>query len=105
MPSSRRVGTMPPPSSLTRPELFTTLERALDQGRIAEAAATAEEIGTPRDDDETVRGALARARIAVARGEATEAGRILDLVRAKAEGTKHERAWGLGRARAALRRG
>ncbi len=100
-----QAGTAPPPSSLTRPELFGSLERSLDHGRIGEAAACVEELGEARDAAESVRIAIARGRIALGRGEAAEAARVLDVAEREAERSPYSRAWGVSRARASLRLG
>ncbi len=101
---SSPVGTIPPPSSLSRPELLASIERALDQGRIGEAAQALDELGAARDKDETVRVAIARARVLLGRGEAEGAARLLETSRPAAP-SPLARAWGVTRARAALRMG
>ncbi len=102
---SSPTGTIPPPSSLTRPELLASIERALDHGRIGDAANALEGVGTPRDTAESTRVGIARARVLLGRGEAPEAARVLETIRKAAEGTVYERPWGIARARAALRMG
>jgi serine/threonine-protein kinase PknK len=101
---SSSAGTIPPSSSLSRPELLATIERALDQGRIGEAAQALDELGGARDKSETGRVAIARARVLLGRGEAPEAARLLETSR-PAAGSPLLRAWGVARARAALRMG
>jgi transcriptional regulator with GAF, ATPase, and Fis domain len=146
-PSSH--ASLPPPMS--RDETFVWIERALDLGRFAEAAAALVDIeptvinsvdapltattlqtavgrradSTPalpstmvgrRADStpalpsttvapEAVRIAILRARIALGRGDASEALVVLDATASAAKKSAFKRAWQVQRARAALRTG
>jgi DNA-binding NtrC family response regulator len=93
-----------PPSSMGRDDLFAALDRSLDTGRFDEASAFVTELGAAKDDDERVRIAMARARVAIGRGDAKEALAQLASVEKLARGDA-ERAWLATKARACLRAG
>jgi serine/threonine-protein kinase PknK len=94
-----------PPSSMDRPEAMAAIDLALERGRFDEALLVIDAIGTPRDAEERVRVAAARARIVLARGETMAAAKLLDAVASEARGAKFERAWKAVRARTFLRSG
>ncbi len=102
---ARSVTPSAPPSQAGRAQAFDEVERALDMGRFDEAARGLSGIGSPRGNADQVRLAMARARIAIGRGDATAALTELAAVeRAALEGPLR-RAWQALRARACLRAG
>ena len=94
-----------PPSSMGRAEAFGAVERALDMGRFDEAAQQIDELGTSQTDAELLRIGIARARVALGRGDAKDAKALLADVERLAAGGDLLRNWQLVRARACLRAG
>jgi serine/threonine-protein kinase PknK len=94
-----------PPSQAGRAHALDEVDRALDMGRFDEASRDLATLGAPRNDAEGVRLAMARARIAIGRGDATGAVSELGAVEQAARGGTAARAWTTLRARAALRAG
>ncbi len=108
-----------PPPIVDRPKVLEAAERALDMGRFDDAerelAALADEGDRASTDasrgdargpaDEFVRVGLARARIAVGRGETQRAFSELDAIEGAALRGEHRRAWFALKARACLRAG
>lgn len=94
-----------PPSSRSRDESLSELRRALDTGRFDLAAETLDTLNDPKDDGEVVDFAVARAKIFLARGDAANAGKILDGVETTARKGNHLRAWLTARARTHVRAG
>jgi serine/threonine-protein kinase PknK len=93
-----------PPSS-GRAQWLEEAERALDLGRFDDAVSALGSLGSPRDDAERVRVGLARARVAIGRGDPATALTELANIEGKALSGSHPRAWRLLRARACLRAG
>jgi serine/threonine-protein kinase PknK len=85
--------------------MFEDVERALDMGRLDDGARDLERIGPPRGDAERVRIGMARARVAVGRGDTTRALAELAAVEEPALRGPARRAWQALRARALLRAG
>jgi serine/threonine-protein kinase PknK len=100
---AERHGTIPPPS-LNRRDTLASVERSLDTGRFDEANHLLDTLGEGKAPEESVRVAIARARVAIGRGEGPEAARALDAVAGEAKGAL-SRPWGVARARASLRAG
>jgi DNA-binding NtrC family response regulator/tetratricopeptide (TPR) repeat protein len=101
-----RAGAPPaPPSQAGRAQAFDEVERALDMGRFDDAARELAGIGSPRGILDQVRLALARARIAIGRGDAAGALTDLDAVGRPALEGPLRRNWQALRARACLRAG
>ncbi len=100
-----QTGSIPPPPSLDRREALAELDRALDMGRFDEANRTSQALGEGRNEDETVRLAIARARAAIGRGDVPESAKQLDKVAAAAKRGSLKRAWEVARARTSLRAG
>ena len=94
-----------PPSSRSREEGLTELQRALDTGRFDLASETLDTLAQPKDDTEKVDFAVARAKILLARGDALTAAKTLDAVAKIAAGSAHHRAWLTARARTYIRAG
>jgi transcriptional regulator with GAF, ATPase, and Fis domain/energy-coupling factor transporter ATP-binding protein EcfA2 len=94
-----------PPSSLTRAQRLALVERTLDMGRFGEADKELAALEAPRDEAETVAFAIARARIALGRGDAKEGAAALDAVAKAAQKGDLARAWRVQRARAFVRAG
>jgi transcriptional regulator with GAF, ATPase, and Fis domain/serine/threonine protein kinase len=92
------------PSS-TREQALHKTEQLLDTGRFDEAASELRLVGAPRSKDESVRVAIARARVAWGRGDAPVALAHLDTVEREAKDGPLHRAWLVTRARACLRAG
>jgi serine/threonine-protein kinase PknK len=80
-------------------------ERALDTGRFDEAAQALLAMGEPRGPAQKLRIGLARARIAIGRGDPTAAFSELGSIEKAALASDRRRAWQLLRARACLRAG
>jgi len=97
-PSSRLPG-------LNRAEEFADAERALDRGRFDEAALALDALGAPRGEPERVRMGLARARIAIGRGDVSSASSELASIENASAAHDRGRAWRALRARASLRAG
>jgi len=93
-----------PPSS-TREQALHKTEALLDMGRFDEAASELRLVGAPRGKEESVRVAIARARVASGRGDAPVAIAHLDAAEREAQGGPLHRAWQVTRARACLRAG
>jgi transcriptional regulator with GAF, ATPase, and Fis domain len=93
------------PASTGRTQAFKQVERALDMGRFDDAARGLQDIGDPSGTGEQVRVALARARLAIGRGEPAAALAELAAVEKVALATDQKRSWQLLRARALLRSG
>jgi transcriptional regulator with GAF, ATPase, and Fis domain len=93
------------PVSAGRGRDFELLERALDTGRFDEAEGLLRGVGEARSSDERIRSGLARARIAVGRGDPPGAIEALASIEAAALQGPHRRSWKLWRARAAVRAG
>jgi serine/threonine-protein kinase PknK len=87
-----------------REEGFDRAVRALDRGRFDEAVAALADLG-PARADEAVRMGLARARIAIGRGDAAGSLAELALIEDGCLATGQARAWKTLRARACLRAG
>jgi transcriptional regulator with GAF, ATPase, and Fis domain len=83
---------------------FDRALRALDRGRFDEAAAALADLGPPRTD-EAARMGLARARIAIGRGDADGSLAELAAIEDGCSATGQARAWKTLRARACLRAG
>jgi serine/threonine-protein kinase PknK len=94
-----------PPSQAGRAQAFDEVERALDMGRFDDAARGLAGVGATRGTAEQVRLALARARIAIGRGDAAGALTDLDAVERPALEGPLRRSWQALRARACLRAG
>jgi transcriptional regulator with GAF, ATPase, and Fis domain len=99
-----------PPSSRSREDGLTQLRRALDTGRFDLASETLDTLNEPKDDDEAVDFAIARAKILLARGDALSAAKALDAVAEaarckRAEPSSHLRGWLTARARTYVRAG
>jgi len=92
------------PSAGTLPGLDQA-ERALDTGRFDEAAQELDRMGKPRRGAERLRVGLARARIAIGRGDPAAAFSELAAIDEASRGTDRRRTWQLLRARACLRAG
>ena len=92
------------PSS-TREQALGNTERLLDMGRFDEASTELRLVGAPRGRDESVRVAVARARVAYGRGDAPVALAHLDTVHREAHASPLLRVWQVTRARACLRAG
>jgi transcriptional regulator with GAF, ATPase, and Fis domain len=97
-------GTIPPPS-MTRREGLAKVDQLLDTGRFDEATRELDRLGAPLTGEETVRIAVARAKVAYGRGEAAEALALLDAVEMHASKSPQKRMWQVTRARACLRAG
>jgi transcriptional regulator with GAF, ATPase, and Fis domain len=97
------AGCPPPPS---RDNALRTIEQALDMGHFEEASALLAGQDSVRAEDSTlVRVAVARARLSLGRGDATEAENALATVEGLAPRTALFRVWLVTRARASLRVG
>jgi DNA-binding NtrC family response regulator/tetratricopeptide (TPR) repeat protein len=94
-----------PPSQAGRAQAFDEVERALDMGRFDDAARGLSALGPARGSADAVRLAMARARIAIGRGDAAGAIAELGGVEAPALVGPLRRGWQLLRARACLRAG
>ena len=94
-----------PPSSRSRADGLTELQRALDTGRFDLASETLDTLEQPKDDTEKVDFAVARAKILLARGDALTAAKTLDAVAKIAADSAHHRAWLTARARTYIRAG
>jgi transcriptional regulator with GAF, ATPase, and Fis domain len=94
-----------PPASVGRAQALEAIERALETGRFDEADRALEGMGAPRGELETVRVGLARARIALGKGDTTRAVAELAAVQGPALKLPTRRAWQAVRARAHLRAG
>jgi len=90
---------------MNRREGLAKVDQLLDTGRFDEATRELDGLGPPLTDDETVRFAVARGRVAYGRGEAAEALTLLDTVEAQASTSPQKRIWQVTRARACLRAG
>jgi transcriptional regulator with GAF, ATPase, and Fis domain len=88
-----------------REEMLDSAESSLAMGRFDEAARDLDALGEAKTDGERVRVALARARIAVGRGDLQRAFADLEAVEKPALGGPHRRAWLAMRARVCLRAG
>jgi serine/threonine-protein kinase PknK len=99
-----RPGTVSPPS-MNRRDGFAKVEAILDTGRFDEATRELEQLLPALTDEEIVRVAIARARVAYGRGESAEGLAVLDAVKAQASQGPLLRAWQVTRARAGLRAG
>jgi serine/threonine-protein kinase PknK len=93
-----------PPASSTA-EALGQLDRALDTGRFDDAALLVEALSAARGADEKVKVGLARARIAIGRGNSAAARDALGEVEHEALAGAHKRTWQLLQARASLRAG
>jgi transcriptional regulator with GAF, ATPase, and Fis domain len=93
------------PPAVDRARALDAAERALDMGRFDEAAQGLNGAGEPRDAAERVRLGLARARLALGRGDPPAAFAELDAVEHDAVDGARRRAWEALRARACLRAG
>jgi tetratricopeptide (TPR) repeat protein len=93
------------PVSADRGRDFEQLERALDTGRFDEAEGLLRAVGEARSREERIRSGLARARIAVGRGDPPGAIEALASIEEAALQGPHRRSWQLWRARAAVRAG
>ena len=93
------------PASGQRAGAFEQIDRALDTGRFDEAALLLDGLGEGRGGEEWVRLGLARARIAIGRGDPASALATLASVEDASLAGPRRRTWQLYRARAALRAG
>jgi transcriptional regulator with GAF, ATPase, and Fis domain len=93
------------PASVGHGQALDAIERAVETGRFDEAARTLEEMGPARGEVEAVRVGLARARIALGKGDTSRAVAELEVVEAAALKLPSRRAWQAVRARAHLRAG
>ena len=93
------------PVNAQRGQRFEEVERALDRGRFDEAVSALSAIGMPRTESERVRIGLARARLAVGRGDAEGALSSLEAIEGGCRSMGKARAWTALRARACLRAG
>lgn len=94
--------------SRTAESLVKEAERAIDLGRYDEASKLLDRAGARSgevDGERAPRTAIARARVALGRGDAAVAARILDGVEAQVVGTRLRRTWLAARGRAAFRAG
>jgi serine/threonine-protein kinase PknK len=94
-----------PPSQAGQAQALEEVERTLDLGRFDDAARGLAGVGVPRGSAEQVRLAMAKARIAIGRGDAAAALSELGGVERPALEGPHRRAWQALRARASLRTG
>ncbi|HEY8079498.1 MAG TPA: sigma 54-interacting transcriptional regulator, partial [Labilithrix sp.] len=102
---SSSVGRSIPPSTGSREDGVAELTRALDTGRFDDADQALDRLGPPNGDAESVHFAIARAKILLARGDATGAATTLDGVAGPAKGGPSVRAWRIARARTFVRQG
>jgi transcriptional regulator with GAF, ATPase, and Fis domain len=102
---SGRTSVPPSTASAHRAQSLEAADRALATGRFDEAAKELDALGAPRNDAERVRAGLARARIAVGRGDVTRGLTELDAIEPVALAGSSRRAWLVARARACLRAG
>jgi serine/threonine-protein kinase PknK len=90
-------------------DALVAVERLLDMGRYDEALQNVSALHRPDagrfSASDTSRIAIARARIALARGDDRSAATLLDAVEASARLSAHTRAWSVTRARVSLRAG
>ena len=93
------------PVSSGRTEALHAAEHAVETGRFDEAARSLDELGEPRGLAELLRFGLARARIALGRGDTALAVSELTAVESAALQPAERRAWLTVRARAHLRAG
>jgi transcriptional regulator with GAF, ATPase, and Fis domain len=93
------------PASVGRAQALETAERAVEMGRFDEAARDLEQMGGPRGEGERVRFGLARARVALGRGDTPRAVSELAAIEKAALAGATRRAWWAVRARAHLRAG
>ena len=89
----------------TRSEALGAVESHLDRGRFGEALASLESLGEPRDDAERVAFSIARARMALGRGDVDSALALLSASEALAIRGEFRRSWQGQRARALVRAG
>ncbi len=93
-----------PPAS--REGMADVVQTALDTGRFDVAADALAVLGEPRDDEESLAFALARARVLLARGDTAAAGKALDAAQSSARNVDPNlRAWRTMRARVQVRAG
>ncbi len=97
-------GTMPPPS-MNRRDGFAKVEYLLDTGRFDEATREIDGLLPALTDEEQVRIAVARARVAHGRGEIAETLALLDAAKPYTKKGQLLRVWHVTRARACLRAG
>jgi transcriptional regulator with GAF, ATPase, and Fis domain len=93
------------PASVGRAQTLEAAERAVETGRFDEAAKGLDQLGAARSEAERVRVGLARARIALGKGDTQRAVTELTAVEKAAAGGEAMRAWRAVRARAHLRAG
>ncbi len=94
-----------PPASGGRADALDAVERAVEMGRVDEAARALIELGAPRGDVERARLGIVAARVALGRGDNARAVAELATVEAIALAGPCRRAWQAARARAHLRAG
>jgi transcriptional regulator with GAF, ATPase, and Fis domain len=94
-----------PPVSGGRDEAIDAVEKAVEMGRVDEAAKALVELGPVRSDTEKARLGIVAARIALGRGDTGKAVAELEAVESVALAGKSRRAWQAARARAHLRAG
>ncbi|HEY8038395.1 MAG TPA: sigma 54-interacting transcriptional regulator, partial [Polyangiaceae bacterium] len=94
-----------PPASVGRSEALEAAEKAIHTGRFDEAARGLDQLGPPRGEVERVHVGLARARIALGRGDTASAVSELTAIESPALAGPSRRAWQACRARAHLRGG
>ncbi|HEX3343015.1 MAG TPA: protein kinase, partial [Polyangiaceae bacterium] len=103
------LGTTSRPSMAPAPggrtETLEAAERAIEMGRFDEAARALDDLGAKLGDLEQVRVAIGRARIALGRGDTTQAVVELSAVEARALEGPSRRGWQAVRTRAHLRAG
>ncbi len=102
---SRSRPSVPPPASGGRADALDAVERAVEMGRVDEAARALIELGAPRGDVERARMGIVAARVALGRGDNARAVAELEPVAAIALAGPCRRAWQAARARAHLRAG
>jgi len=100
-----RTDVRPPVVAPGTSEGLEQAERALDTGRFDEAARRLDGLAAPRAPEERVRLGLARARIAIGRGDPAIAFSELGAIEDAALAGAGRRTWQLLRARACLRSG
>jgi len=93
------------PASAGRAHSLEGAERALDMGRFDDASRDLDALGAPHEEGERLRIGLARARIAIGRGDAPGALTELAGIETSALSGETRRTWQALRARACLRAG
>jgi transcriptional regulator with GAF, ATPase, and Fis domain len=102
---SRSRPSLPPSTPGGRDEALGGVEKAVEMGRVDDAARALGELGPARGDGERARMGIAAARIALGRGDNAGAIAELEKVESVALAGPCRRAWQAARARAHLRAG